>query len=119
MTAVQLDLIGTSPVDTERDAILALIAGDPIHARDRAVIVAAIRDSVRPDGTVTSNEWRPRLTGADQVYPRVVGAVVHQLVAAGVLVPLNRWERSTDLKGRNGGKPNPVYAWRGVTDASL
>jgi len=99
------------PTDPDRDAVLALIAGDPVHARDRAVIVAAIRESVRPDGTVSANDWRPRLTGDDRVTPCVVGAVVCALVKSGVLVATGEWEWSDDTRSRNAGKPAPVWAW--------
>lgn len=105
----QIDLLGTTPVDAERDAILDLIAGDPVHARDREVVVTAIRDSVRSDGTVSANAWRPLVAG--RVYSRVIGAVVHALVRAGVLVPTGQYERSTDTAGRNAGKPTTQYRW--------
>jgi hypothetical protein len=112
VTAVQLDLIGTSPADAEKDAVLALIAGDRIHAHDRALIVDAIRDSVRPDGTVTSNDWRDRLAGV--VYSRVIGATVNALTKAGVLVPTGEWVVSDDTHGRNSGRPMRRYRWAGV-----
>lgn len=97
------------PVRGQRDAVLALIAGDPCHARDRAVIVAAIRESVRPDGTTSSNAWRPALVG--RVYPGCVGAVVHALIRRGVLAPTGRWEWSDDTRSRNVGKPVPTWRW--------
>lgn len=106
-----LTLAAARPTDPTRDAVLALIAGDPIHARDRAVIVAAIRESVRPDGTVSANDWRPRLTGEDRVTPCVVGAVVCALVKSGVLVATGEWEWSDDTKSRNQGKPQQSYRW--------
>lgn len=90
-------------------ATLLLIAGDPIHAEDRAAIVAAIRSSVRPDGTVTANAWRPNIPAT--VYPRCVGAVVCALVKAGVLVPTHQLSESADARGRNLGKWQPIYRW--------
>jgi len=116
MTPMQLDLLAEpAPLDREKDAVLALIAGDPIHARDRAAIVDAIRASVRPDGTVSSNDWRPRIP--TWCYPAVVGATVNALAKAGVLIPTGQWVTSDDRKGRNTGKPSRSYFWR--SDASL
>lgn len=107
MTAAveQLDMLD------QKDAVLDLIAGDPIHARDREVIVGAIRDSVRPDGLVSANDWRDRLDGV--VYPRVIGATVNALTKSGVLTPTGSWDISTDVKGRNSGRPVRVYRWHG------
>jgi hypothetical protein len=96
-------------MDPDTAAILDLIAGDPIHARDREAVVDAIRASVRPDGTVSGNDWRSRVPA--WVYPRVVGATVHALTARGVLVPTGEWRISDDTAGRNGGKPVRVYRW--------
>lgn len=107
MTAAQLDLLD---VADQKDAVLELIAGDPIHERDREAIVAAIRASVRTDGTVGANDWRPRIP--QWVYPRVVGATVHALTKAGVLEPTG-WDISDDVRGRNSGRPSRRYRWRG------
>ena len=99
-------------VDPHTAAILDLIAGDPIHDRDREAIVNAIRASVRDDGTVCSNDWRDAIPA--WVYSRVVGATVHALAAAGVLVPTGEWQISDDRKGRNSGRPCRTYRWMGV-----
>jgi hypothetical protein len=110
MTATQLDLlVEPAPWDREKDAVLALIAGDPIHARDRAAIIDAITASIRPDGTVSSNDWRPNIP--PWCYPAVVGATVNALTKAGVLVPTGHWVTSDDRKGRNSGKPQRAYRW--------
>jgi hypothetical protein len=105
MTAAmeQLDMLD------QKDAVLELIAGDPIHAADREAIVAAIRASVRTDGMVSANDWRHRIP--TWVYPRVVGATVNALMKSGVLVPTGTWDVSTDVKGRNSGRPVRVYRW--------
>ena len=112
MTAQQLDMLDTSYAagpDPHTVAVLTLIAGDPLHARDREAIVTAIRASVRPDGTVCGNDWRgliPRW-----VYPRVIGATVNALTRARVLVPTGAWAISDDTLGRNSGRPVRVYRW--------
>lgn len=109
MTAVlQLDLLATP--DPARDAVLALICGDPLHARDRAAVVDAIRRSVRADGTCSSNDWRPLIPS--HVYPAVIGAVVAALARADVLLPTDAWVMSTDVKSRNGNKPTRIWRWR-------
>lgn len=92
--------------------LLGLIAGDRLHASDREAVVDAIRRSVREDLTVCANDWRPNIPA--YVYPRVVGATVHALVADGTLTRTGSWAISDDTKGRNGGKPCPVYRWNGA-----
>ena len=103
------DDVYAAGVDPDTAAILDLIAGDPIHERDREAIVDAIRASVRDDGTVSGNDWRPRLPA--WVYPRCVGSTVHALAKAGVLAPTGEWVVSDDLAGRNSGKPTRLYRW--------
>lgn len=110
MTPMQLDLLDTWAPDPAKDAVLALISGDPLHARDRAAIIDAISAAVRPDGTVSSNDWRGLIP--TWVYPRVVGATVNALTKAGVLTPTGQWVISDDVLGRNAGRPARIYAWR-------
>lgn len=114
----QLDLLLDLPetsyaagVDPTTGAILDLIAGDPLHERDREAIVDAIRLSVGPDGTTSANAWRPLVPS--WVYHRVVGATVHALSRVGYLVPTGDWVVSDDVAGRNSGKPMRVYRWAG------
>ena len=98
-------------VDPATESLLALMDGDPIHARDREAVIDAIRAAVRPDGTVCGNDWRgliPRW-----VYPRVVGATVNALGRHGVLQATGEWVISDDTSGRNTGKPVRVYRWHG------
>jgi hypothetical protein len=95
--------------DPVKDAVLALIAGDIVHKRDRAAVVEAIAASVRPDGTTDANAWRPLIP--PYVYPRVVGATVNALTKAGVLIPTGQWVISDDRKGRNSGRPMRVWRW--------
>lgn len=111
MSATQLELLGSWAPDPGKDAILALIAGDVVHQRDRAAIVDAIRASVDHTGRTCGNAWRPLIPA--WVYPKVIGATVHALVAAGVLVQ-DGWVISNDTRGRNSGRPTRVYRWRGA-----
>lgn len=96
-------------VDDDTARLLDLIAGNSDHEKDREAIVRAIRASVRPDGTVCGNDWRPRIPR--WVDPRVVGATVHALSRAGVLVATGSWAVSDDTCGRNSGKPTRIYRW--------
>jgi hypothetical protein len=113
----QLDLLDLDPrayacgVDPVTAAILDLIAGDPLHERDREAVVDAIRVSVGSDGLTHANRWRPHVPA--WVYPRVVGATVHALASRGCLVPTGDWVVSDDVAGRNSGKPMRVYRWHG------
>lgn len=96
-------------VDPDTQALLDLMSGDPIHARDREAVVDAIRAAVRGDGTVCGNDWRGLIP--TWVYPRVIGATVNALTKAGILRPTGEWRISDDLAGRNSGKPVRVYRW--------
>lgn len=113
MTAAQLDILDVpGPADRERDAVLALIAGDPKNARSRSAVVEAIAASVDPDGCTCANLWRPLIPS--WVYHRVVGATVNALTKAGVLVPTGEWVVSDDTHGRNSGRPMRRYRWHGA-----
>jgi len=106
----QLDIF-TDYSTHNQAAVLALIATDPLHARDQAAIVEAIKVSVRPDGLVNSNDWRAHMP---DVFPKLIGPTVNQLCAVGVLAKTERIEKSTDRRGRNSGRWIPVYRWVGV-----
>ena len=96
-------------VDPNTAALLDLMDGDPIHARDREAVIDAIRAAVRPDGTVCGNDWRGLIP--QWVYPRVIGATVHALGRHGVLQATGDWAISDDTAGKNAGKPVRVYRW--------
>lgn len=98
-------------VDPNTAALLDLMDGDPIHARDREAVIDAIRAAVRPDGTVCGNDWRGLIP--QWVYPRVIGATVHALGRHGVLQATGDWAISDDTAGKNSGKPVRVYRWHG------
>jgi hypothetical protein len=110
---MQLELLDRTYMDGPdpvTQGILECIAGDRIHQRDREAIITAIRASVRPNGTVSSNDWRPLIP--TWVYPKVVGATVSALKKAGNLRhEENEWVISDDVKGRNSGRPTRLYRW--------
>ena len=105
--------VPASGVDAETADLLALIAGDPCHARDREVIVAAIVAEAHSHlGRVNPNSLRARLinpkTGALTVTPVVIGAVIRSLTKAGAL-QVAGWTECTRVKGGNYGKPQRHY----------
>jgi hypothetical protein len=105
--------VPASGVDAETGSLLALMAGDPVHARDREVIVAAIVAEARiSGGRVNLNSVRARLThpktGALTVTPVVVGAVIRSLAVKGALQAAG-WTENTDIKSGNNGKPQRHY----------
>lgn len=88
--------------------MLALIAEDPAHSRDRQAVIQAIRRAVDVCGPVVSaNDWRPFVPA--WVFHKVVGATVSHLIQRGVLVAAGSPVRSTDSKGGNAGRWIPVY----------
>lgn len=113
MTEQTLFDVPSRPVDAERRAVLELIAGDPLHARDRETIVAAIwyvagLHNMRVDTNIVRARLTDPATGELVVYPRVIGAVFNSLAARRILVA-DGWTPSTDRKGGNYGKPQRVW----------
>ena len=109
---MQLDLLDRKYIDGPdplTQSILALIDGDPIHARDREAIVDAIRASVDDNGCTSANHWRGLIPV--WVYHRCIGATVNALAKGGHLTPTGDWVISDDARGRNVGKPMRVYRW--------
>jgi hypothetical protein len=104
--------VPASGIDSDTADLLALIAGDPCHARDREVIVAAIVAEAHSHlGRVNPNSLRARLinpkTGALTVTPMVIGAVIRSLAVKGAL-QVAGWTECTTWAG-NGGKPQRVW----------
>jgi len=111
MSATLFD-VPSAPVADETAALLDLIAGDPIHERDRRVIVRAIvAEAHASAGRIDPNRLRARLAdpaGGPTVYPRVIGAVVQALAQRRVLVA-DGWVVSTDRRGGNAGRPARIW----------
>lgn len=91
--------------------LLALIAGDPMHAEDRSKVVAAIlADADEHGGEVDPNRVREALTNEHglTVYPRVLSATYSALRATGAIeragVGVN-----ADRRGKNAGKWIHLY----------
>lgn len=106
----QMDLLEQGRAEV--DAICALIEADPLHSRDKAAVVEAIkRTADENDGIVDQNLVRPLVPS--WVYPKVVGSVYRVLRQRGVLA-YEGWNTSFDTKGRNSGKPQRRYRWIGA-----
>lgn len=112
MTAPTLFSLPSAPVSDETAALLDLIAGDPIHERDRRVIVEQIVTVARANGgRVNMNDVRAELVDGNNnmtVYPRVIGAVVSSLARHGLLVA-DGWTENKDRRGGNQGKPQRLW----------
>jgi hypothetical protein len=101
-----------APVDADTASLLALVEGDPVHERDRAVILAAIIQTARDhSGIVDPNALRALLTNehGTVVYPAVIGAVIASLRHRGVLREAG-WVITKGSRSRNGGKPQRRWA---------
>lgn len=103
----------TKPVDADVASLLALIAGDPIHERDREVIVQAIVDTAREGGgLVDPNALRAKLADSS-VFPNLLGAVTRSLSTHGVLSFVGFCE-TTGSKSGNNNKAGRVWRLRAV-----
>lgn len=115
MTEQPLFDLPDAPVPIDVADLLQLIAGDPVHARDRKKIVQAIvAEAAAHGGLVDPNRLRARLAdehGRPTVYPRVVGAVVSCLAQRRAIEPAG-YVKSTDRHGKNAGRPARVWRLR-------
>lgn len=118
MTALSI----AKPVDAKTASLLALIAGDPIHATDRATVCDAIIATAGANhGLVDPNRLRALLTDTDgqsRVYPAVIGAVVCALRHKGVLA-FAGYVDTTGSRSGNTGKLARSYWFRAPKDGAL
>ena len=99
------------PVDARTASLLALIDSDPIHADDRAVIVAAIRKTATEHGgLVDPNNLRPLLHNqhGSIVAPGSIGAAFHALRRCGAL-RFAGWVETTGSSTGNNRKQARAY----------
>lgn len=73
-----------------------------------AVFVAALKSSVRSDGTVHQSDVRPKIRG--RIQPKHVGQLWRRAMRDG-LISRAGYEESDDEKGRNAGRMEPYYSW--------
>ena len=84
------------------------------HADERALIIKAIEATALVNGgKVDMNVVRQIIP--DVVTPQLVGAVVNVLLRQGRLERVG-WTTNQDRRGRNQGKPAPLYALVGSSD---
>lgn len=110
-----LDLLAATPAagrqDEQTTRLLAVIAGDPVHAEDRRRVVAAIvADADTNGGQVDPNRVRAALTndhGLD-VTPQGLSATYSALRVAGA-IEATGWGWNADTRSRNSGKPMRLY----------
>ncbi|KJK50442.1 hypothetical protein UK23_10630 [Lentzea aerocolonigenes] len=104
-------LIGL-PLDygTTIEQIAALLAAEPRNRGAVCAVTAVIVNDALADPfrETTSNRWRARIPA--WVAPPMVGVTVRRMLSLDVLVRTGRYVRSTDSKGKNGGKLMPIYA---------
>ena len=74
------------------------------------LFLAAVRAAVR-DGRVHQRDVRPLVRG--RIEPKHIGLSYRRAVREGLLAPLAP-ERSDDEAGKNAGRWEPVYEWRGA-----
>ena len=101
----------SSPVDSLTADTLALIAGDPIHSRDRELIVRAVHaEAAENAGEIDPNRLRARLTGEHglMVTPCMVGPTIQALCKAGVIRKAG-YVITTGSTSGNSGRPAPCY----------
>lgn len=107
-------IVTPEPTAEDKRIILELIAADPVHARDREVIVGAIlADALAHAGHIDPNRVRPYLSS---VYPGCIGATYNALRARKVIAG-DGWGRNGDSRSRNLGKPMRLYRWTGLPPA--
>lgn len=105
-------------VDDETRSLLELMAGDPIHDRDRRRIVqAVVAEAHSAGGKVDPNRLRARLTnaktGALDVTPVMVGSIVGHFARRKVLEHIG-WTPCSGSTSGNNGKPQKVYRLRAI-----
>ncbi|MFE9747583.1 hypothetical protein ACFYOT_21995 [Saccharothrix saharensis] len=92
------------------ERIAALLTTEPRNADQSAAVVrVVVQDAMTdPFRETHANRWREHLP--QSVRPPMIGATVRRLLSVGLLVATGRYVRSTDARGRNGGKLMPVYS---------
>lgn len=102
MTAHQLDMFTAV---RRRNAVLALIAGDPRNLPSIKAVITAIEQTVQPGDVFSANDFRHALPA--WIKPHTVGPTLGYLRRKGVVTPVG-YIPSTD-PGTHG---HPVRQWR-------
>lgn len=80
------------------------------EASEWSIFVAAVRASVRSDGTVHQSDVRPRIRG--RINPKHIGTLWRRAKADGLIRDTGQVERSNDHLGRNSHRLEPIYELR-------
>lgn len=75
-----------------------------------SVFLAALRKSVRDDGTVHQCDVRPLIRG--KVAPKSIGTFYRRAKSCGLIVDTGQIEPSSDTAGRNSDKFSRIYRWK-------
>lgn len=100
--------IPSAPVDDYTASLLDLLADDA--DLEWMEYTTALRHVARIHGKILPNVLREFTAGA--IKPQRIGAFTHRAIKQG-LIRADGWEVSTDLRGRNSGKPARTYAYLG------
>lgn len=109
--------IHSGRVDPDTEALCLLIAGDPLHAADRAALIAAIFAAAAADGGHVDPNAVRKLVPAS-VYPRIFGPTYLSLTRKGILT-FDSWTVNEDVAGGNSGKPARTYRLNWSPSAAL
>jgi hypothetical protein len=102
---------------SEQASLLDLIGNDPRHDDEYERFVWACWAVGAMDrGRVSINRVRGHLSNAYglTIDPRRYSSFWRRARLDGHLERTGDWETNTDAKGRNSGKPQPVYKWIGA-----
>jgi hypothetical protein len=102
---------------TEQGDLLDLIANDPRKEDDYSMFVAACRsEAYHANGIVSINDVRMAFETfwGLSIEPRRYSSFWRRARLDGHLERTGEWETNTDVRGRNSGKPQPVYRWTGA-----
>ncbi|MGD9694005.1 MAG: hypothetical protein AB7V20_14345 [Phycisphaerales bacterium] len=95
-----------SSVDDNTADLLDLITMQDESEAEWQEYVTALRHVARIHGKILPNELR--VFTRDAIKPQRIGAFTHRAIKQG-LIRADGWEVSTDLRGRNSGKPARTY----------
>jgi hypothetical protein len=112
----QLSLLdeGARPMD-----VVDLVANDPRKDDEYKLFLSRANDVARmanPPGIVSPN-WMRRLFSNEHgltIEPRRYSSFWRRARLDGHLARTGEWETNQDWRGRNSGKPQPLYRWVGT-----
>jgi hypothetical protein len=100
---------------SEQASLLDLIGNDPRHGDEYERFLHACQNVARGGNRVSINDVRRFFNDYPEfaIEPRRFSSFWRRARLDGHLERTGDWETNTDAKGRNSGKPQPVYRWIG------